>query len=419
MNVWRESLTIIKGFRQCLEVAPLPVISLIIYVTLRSSSIFPDELFFVAVSPQIAQKPPLWQPAYFGWYDILLFFSIGISFTLGSIKVFKQNLVFILTLALIIILSFVHGLIFGYGFILDAVIYFFRFTFTFCLAVWLVKCVGSKATESLAIALFILLAITALFVYTLSYPQSLRMYASGMTTASFSQVCVIVCLLSFWRRYYLYLLISLIFLVLTFSKTSILILLILILFQIQTKIFKVAKFVALVLVGFALAFYLLTNLFGQNFLSFLAVYTSFKQLLTLSGRTEIWNYAGYLLQSGQIPLLGVGFNAASSLILSNNFYILWNDFTYLVNTTYYYPPTFHSIWIEYGFGLGILSFIIFGLILKRIWQTFYYQCHSAFLIFAFFLLCQSIDFTFYRPKEAIIWSFILGLAEGQWRVRSD
>jgi len=31
------------------------------------------------------------------------------------------------------------------------------------------------------------------------------------------------------------------------------------------------------------------------------------------------------------------------------------------------------------------------------------------------LMSQSGDFTFYRPKELIIWSLMLGLAEGQWR----
>ena len=308
---------------------------------------------------------------------------------------------------------------FGYGLILDGLIYFVRFTFAFCLTVWLVKRVGNKATESLVIVLFLFLAITALFVYTLSYPQSLRMYASGMTTASFSQVATIVCLLAFWRKYNLLLLVCLLFLALTFSKTSILIFLCLILFQLKTKVLKIAKVGLFILLGVSGLIYFLGNLLGQHFFSFFTIYTNLKQILSLSGRTEIWAYAEHLLEIGQIPVLGLGFNAASSLILSNNFYLLWNDFTYLVNTTYYYPPTFHSIWIEYGFGLGILSVIIFGLILKRIWQTFRYQCQPAFFIFTFFLLCQSIDFTFYRPKEVVIWSLILGLAEGQWRVKIE
>ncbi|MBA2748620.1 MAG: hypothetical protein H0U45_07720 [Tatlockia sp.] len=321
-------------------------------------------------------------------------------------------------MAAIILLSFVHGLTFGYDFILNAVIYFFRFTFAFCFAVWLVKRVGNQATESFVIILFILLAITALFVYTLIYLASFRMYASGMTTASFSQVATMVCLISFWRKYHFIFVVSLLFLFLTFSKTSILLLLGLLFFQMRANIFKFAKLIFLALSGFCLLFYLLKNLFGQRFFLFLSVYTSFKQLLTLSGRTEIWNYAGSLLTSGQIPLLGLGFNAASSLIFSNNFYLLWNDFDYLVQTTYY-PPIFHSIWIKYGFGLGILSIVIFGIILKRIWQSFQYQCQPGFFIFSLFLLCQSIDFTLYRPKEVIIWSFILGLAEGQWRVESE
>ncbi len=419
MNIKSEIIAITEGFKQCFNVAPLPVISLVIYVTLRSRAIFPDELAVKALSPQVAPKPSLWQPAYFGWYDLLFFFTFISSFALGYIKFFKQNLVFILILALIIILSFVHGSTFGYGLIWDAFIYFFRFIFAFCFAAWLVKEIGSRATESLVIVLFVLLAITSLFVYTLIYPQSFRMYASGMTTASFSQVAVVVCLVSFWRKYNLLFITSLLFLFLTFSKTSIIIFLTLVLFHLKATLSKIAKFATFILLSFPVLFYLLASLFGQRFYSFLAVYTSLKQILTLSGRTEIWSYAGYLLESGQVPLLGLGFNAASSLILSNNFYLLWNDFAYLVKTTYYYPPTFHSIWIEYGFGLGILSIIIFSIILKRIWQTFCHQCQPAFFIFSFFILCQSVDYTFYRPKEVIIWSLILGLAEGQWRVESE
>jgi hypothetical protein len=195
MNIKSEVTLVIEGFKQCLRVASLPIISLILYIGLQSSSIFPDELFVKALSPQIAPKPHLWQPAYFGWYDLLMFFSIGFSFALGHIKIPKSSLIFLLVLALIIFLSFINGLTLNYGLILDGLIYFVRFTFAFCFTVWLVRWVGNKATESLVIVLFIFLAITPLFAYTLSYPQSLRMYASGMITASFGQVATVVCLL--------------------------------------------------------------------------------------------------------------------------------------------------------------------------------------------------------------------------------
>ena len=45
----------------------------------------------------------------------------------------------------------------------------------------------------------------------------------------------------------------------------------------------------------------------------------------------------------------------------------------------------------------------------------FYRCYPSFFIFAFFLLSQSVDFTCYKPKEVIIWSLMLGLAEGQWQ----
>ncbi len=39
------------------------------------------------------------------------------------------------------------------------------------------------------------------------------------------------------------------------------------------------------------------------------------------------------------------------------------------------------------------------------------------MIFSFFLLSQSLDFTFFRPKEIVLWALMLGLAEGEFQLQ--
>jgi hypothetical protein len=155
--------------------------------------------------------------------------------------------------------------------------------------------------------------------------------------------------------------------------------------------------------------FMLLNFWGDLFVSVIAERTDAEGISTLNSRDVIWKHALELLDSGYIPLFGVGWNATPSVIINTNLSFISEDGVY-------YSAHFHSILIEYGLGLGISSLFIWFCLIKRIWQTFYHHCYPAFFIFAFFLMSQSGDFTFYRPKELIIWSLMLGLAEGQWRV---
>ena len=399
----KNSITpIINGFKECLYIAPLPVLCLVIYMGLRSSIIFPDGL------PSPYEQQQLWQRSYLGWYDFLFLSSVVISFILSSLKLAKDNFIFIWTIALIILLSLINGLTLGKEVALDALVNFFRFACAFSLSVWLVRRLGSKAAEALIVCLFIILAITALLVYSLQFRTFVRIYASAMAVASFSQVTVIVCFIALLRKYNCVLGIALIFLVMTFSKTSILLFLFLLLFSGKFTISNQLKYLFFILFVAVSVVFIALKIASNEYTAFFSFYTDIDNIFTLSGRTPIWEYALHLLQSGNIPLLGVGFNAAASLFAIGNFYY------FEVGKIYYYPH-FHSILIEYGFGFGILSGFIFFIILKRIWQTFRSNCNLSFLIFSFFFLCQSLDFTFYLPKEMIIWSLILGLAEGQWR----
>ena len=387
------------NFKKCLKLAPLSVTSLIIYMSLKSTQIFTDE-----------PLTNLWHPAYLGWYDFLLGGSIVITIINGAVKLDVKDLLFILSLLTILLLSFVKSDELGYGYILDSVVCILRFLFSFYLAKGLVMRLGIETAESILMILFIVLAISALFVYQLQFGSFNRIYAAAMTVASFSQVSVVVCLIALLRKHNKMILFSLLFLLLTFSRTSVVLLLLL--FAIYCRKLPLTTTIKYfsIMIGFTIfAIFMLMNFGGDVFASVIADRTDTEGLATLNSRDAIWKHALTILDSGYIPLFGVGWNATPSLIVNTNL-------SFIDKEGVYYPPHFHSIVIEYACGLGISSLFIWFCLIKRIWQTFYHHCYPAFFIFAFFLMSQSGDFTFYRPKELIIWSLMLGLAEGQWRI---
>jgi O-Antigen ligase len=395
-----KSSGVFEDFKKCLKLAPLPVISLIVYMSLKSTQIFPDD----------RQLTNLWHPAYLGWYDFLLGGSIAISTINGAVKLDVKDLLFILSLVTIVCLSFVNTEELGNEYILDSIVCLLRFLLSFYFAKSLVIRLGSETTESMLIILFIILAISALFVYRLQFGSFNRIYAAAMTVASFSQVSVIVCLIALIRNYNKMILFSLIFLFLTFSRTSILLLFLLFMvYSRKLPLTTTIKYYS-IMIGFIIfAVFMLLTVGADIFASVIADRTDTEELATLNSRDAIWKHALMIMDSGYIPPFGVGWNATPSLIVNTNLSFINKDEAY-------YPPHFHNIVIEYACGLGISSLFIWFCLIKRIWQTFYHHCYPAFFIFAFFLMSQSGDFTFYRPKELILWSLMLGLAEGQWSV---
>lgn len=394
-----KSAGILEDFKKCLKLAPIAIISLIVYISLRSTDIFPDGKPF----------SNLWHPIYLGWYDFLLGASILISLIKGEIKLVQKDLLFVLSLLLIVALSFLSGIELGEQYILDTTVFFFRFILLFCLGKGLVSRLGVQITESILMILFIILGFSALFVYQLQLGSFNRIYAAAMSVPSFSQVSVIVCLIALIRKNNIMVLFSLVFLLLTFSRTSIL--LFLLLFMVYSRKIPLRTTIKYytIMIGLAtFTIFILLNFAGDIFTSVIAERTNTEGISTLNSRDAIWLNALRQLDSGAIPLFGVGWNATPSLILKTNLSFISKD-------DVYYPPHYHSIIVEYALGLGISSLFIWFCLIKRIWQTFYHHCYPAFFIFAFFLTSQSGDFTFYPPKEVILWSLMLGIAEGQWR----
>jgi len=390
---------------QCVYLAPVPVLSLFIYMGLRSTMIFPLD------DPISSLDRSQWHLSYLGWYDILFGVSACLSIVRGGIAISKTTLAIASTFFLIILISLIEGSKLGVESITDSLVYFLRFFLAFILSDWLARSLGVKIAEKFLIALFFVLAISAIFVYSLQFGTFNRIYAAGMSVASFSQIAAVVCLIAIVRKYNTILLISLSFLLLTFSRTSIFcFLLLLCVYAIHAKNsrFRVKlKYCTLIAAFLVLTSLLLVMAGGVQFDFITSGRFNVEEIFSLNGRVSIWEYGLNLFESGRIPISGVGYNGAPSLISDSSFII--SD-----STHDYAPAHFHSIFLEFGFGLGIFSVFIFYYLLVRIIKTFRARCYPAFFIFSFFALSQSIDFTFYNPKEVIIWSLILGIAESQW-----
>jgi hypothetical protein len=397
---------IIGGLKQCINCAPLPVFVLFIYMALRSSWLFPEQSDLASI------RSPLWHNAYLGWCDLLLAGSMCLSVLGRSISLTKKNLDFLLVLSLIILLSFINGSKLGSDYIIDASVSFLRFGIAFILSIQLVRRLGAHAVESFLIGLFMVLALSALFVYSLQFGKFNRIYASGMSVASFSQVAAVVSFIAIFRRYKYLLLISTPFLLLTFSRISIAAFLFLtIIFLVRSKrasFLTRVKYLVPIIGFLIIATFSLIKYGGPQFTFLVTDRLNTKQVSNLNNRSSIWENGWYLLRSGYVPVSGVGFNAAPSLFSINSFSFEEEDRDM-------HPVSFHSIFFEYGFGFGIFSLFIFYYLIKRVVQSFIHRSHLAFFIFSFFLISQSLDFTFYGPKEVIIWSLFLGLGEGLWR----
>lgn len=405
-NQLNNSVSLFAYWKKCISYAPFPVISLVIYMSLRSAELFAAE--------DIASNY-LWHAAYTGWYDLLLVCSILLSFIFGLIRLEKDTLIFILTLATIVILSVISKLdILGGQYVFDALVYLVRFILSFSLAKELVNRLGTQTVEGLVILLFIVLAITAVIVYALQFEINNRIYAASMTAASFGHVAATISLIAVIRNYKIILLISSVFLFLTFSRTSIALLFIFLFIYscnlpmaTRLKSYLITTFITISVI------YLFLQYGGDAFETVISSRLDMEEISTLNARDEIWKLALSIITSGSIPLFGAGFIATPYLIENANL-------KFLTSEGWYVPPHFHSIIFEYILSLGISSLLIFYYLFKRVWQTFNKKnCLTAFFIFAFFIGSQSFDFTLYRPKEIIITGLLLGLAEGDWKTECN
>ena len=124
-------------------------------------------------------------------------------------------------------------------------------------------------------------------------------------------------------------------------------------------------------------------------------------------RLDIWQFAKHDLVSGQIPMFGIGFGCTPGLLEGVELRTPdgWAQATH-----------FHSIFIEHAFGLGIMAIVPLVWIARRTIDSMVLRSPGA-LLFVLFLACQAVDYSFYRPKEVVFWSLVLGIADAQTRRR--
>lgn len=391
-----------RGFRRCLVAVPLPIIALMLYLGLRSSTILPYGLH---------QVNGIYHPAYFGWYDFVLAYSIVFSFFTGSLQLKIKDLLPVLVGFCIISISWISTYEADRTFIIAGLICFCRFAIVFVLGKALVRKLGYRTAENILLALYGILAVSAVLWYSIQFGGvQNRMAASAMTSASFGQVSAIMCLIFYARKYYSALFFSFIFLFLSFSRTSLLLFLLLIFIQnrrlIPLNLIKyVVGFVFLVIIGVML----MQQYGGEQTQVVLESRLSMEEVSNLNGRSEIWSIAIDQIEKGEVPWTGVGFHMTPSLIKDTNLkFIQYHDVGYFI------PSHYHNMLIEYTLSLGVLALIIFLFLITRIWQTFRLNCCPAFYIYAFFFFSQAMDYTIFAPKETVIFAIMLGLAEGQF-----
>ena len=406
MFAFKNLNTIVKDFKTCLYIVPLPILSLMLYAGLKSTVIFEGGLH---------QFNGSFHPAYFGWYDLVLGYSLIFSFVSCTLKPKLQDLVLGLIVLFMISASWLGTYESDRAFIVDGLICFLRFFLTYLFAKSLANRVGNKVAESVLIVLYGVLGANAILWYTLQFGDQNRLAASAMTSPSFGQISALMCLLFYSRKHYIPLIASCILLILTFSRTSLLLFLLMAIVQNrQLNLLKIVKYLVgfVALVGIAIV--LLIKYGGAGTQVVLASRFSLDELSNLNGRSDMWAQALDLIQSGQIPMFGVGFHMAPLVIVESNLkYLRFYD------VGFYIPPHFHNIIVEYIIGLGLFSLVIFAYFLVRIWQTFKYGCNPAFSIFSFFFLSQTLDYTFNAPKEIILFSLMLGFAEHQWQQQKE
>jgi hypothetical protein len=392
------------GLVQCLRHAPLGVLAFLAYLCLKSSWIF-DETAYLQQTP--------WHFDFAGWYDAVLVAAVALSFVGGGVRVTKSALMVVGILAVIILASLIPPGPLGLAPALSAAVYFARFAAGFLLAHALTTSLGVEAVEAVVLGATLLLMASSIFVASLQTGGYHQLYYAGMGSGSSGQLTAIACLIALHRKNMVVVFVTSLVMMLILSRTAMVTLLgfaaiQLLLSRRLAPRTRVLVCVLLLLAGL-LGLYLVDSF--DYFSGILDNRLDLDNISTLAFRINIWDYAVYALRTRDLPLFGLGFNVAPSWILGAHIRTPGGfDF---------YPPSFHSMFFEYVIGLGVLSPVIFYYLLQRTARSFRLRCNPTCYVFAFFLITQNIDFNVYLPKEVLLWSFLLGMAEADYARAKD
>ncbi len=396
-----NSLTNLRFWTKAFLAAPLIVLGLYIYMGLPSRFIFPE-------GSMDTLQP--WHPGFLGWYDLVLGFCLVIGTLALRVHVPLHDLA-VGGFVLAAIVASVAGSDWGFSWelLVDDIAYWFRFFAPFVAFVALVNRLGEKAAETVLVGMAAVLMFTSLFVFRLQYGTLHRFYSSGMTVGSFSQAMLVLFVIAMVRANGPLMLVSALFLILTFSRTALALwvgcLTYYFLSRAGLSIAKRLVYSVLIILMSGVAVYFLMR--NPEFRFVIEDRLNPDDIATFNKRFVIWEYGADLVMADRVPLTGIGFHFTPSVLMD---YMIFSP----TEGNLLYFPSFHSIILEYGVGLGILAVPIFAGVLWRIWLTWRFGCYLPFLIFILFFVSQSIDFTFYHPKEVVMWGAFLGVAEGEW-----
>jgi hypothetical protein len=384
-----------------LKKAPLIALLLCLYISLPSSVIF---------SEIGAEQFQPWHPGFAGWYDVAVLVPLAIWSALNSAGVGSKTLAFLGLLYGIICISILsNDFSDRMSCLFDATVYWARFSIPLVATKAVCRKFDRSTGEAIAFAMSLVLMASSFFVLRLQFGITNRLYGSGMTIGSFAQVMLATFILAISSRNKFMLSLSTLFLTLTFSRTSIALWIVAVVFLYFTmngrNSINRSFLLVLSLCLFAGAVTVVVR--DPDFQSLLEDRTDVESISTFSTRLAVWDYGLELIARGDVPVLGIGFSRTASKLMFFRPYLsgaLENG----------YFPTFHSIILEYVIGLGVLSAPIFILVFRRLVGLWRSPFQSSFMLYALFLASQAFDFTFYRPKETVIWGVLLGIAEADW-----
>jgi hypothetical protein len=396
-------LSFTTSFLAVIKIAPLSGPFLVIYLCLPSTIIIP---------PESVQYNEFWHPAYITFNDGLLILFMAADCLLGKLKLPNGFVVFFFTGLMAFFFSWIiNEEDISLRLALDMLTHWIRFLAAFTILFSIkIRC-SNSSVELYWILISFGLCISSLFVAALQYEGLHRIWAAGMTVASFSQFLAATVLIMMVRKRLFMVFIFSIFLLLTVSRTSIISLLVAVsIFNLLDgregmKIFLQGL---LLIATIALSsYYIYIYDFSTVFASVIDSAFEPESVSTLNSRTIIWAYAqDLLLNKDVVPWSGIGLFGTPKLL------------SQLISGEDTYPVAhFHNFFLEFIIGGGVFSLPLILLPLYRAFISFLYGVRLAGCIYILFLITQTIDFTLYGTKSILAWGIIFGYAESMIYLR--
>ena len=397
----RTFLSFTASFIAVIKVAPLSGPFLVIYLCLPSTIIMP---------PESVQYREFWHPAYITFNDGILVLFVATDFLLGKLKLPNGFVVFFFTGLMVFFFSWIiNEEDISFRLALDMLAHWIRFLAAFAILFSIkIRCSNSSA-ELYWILISIGLCISSLFVANLQYERLHRIWAAGMTVASFSQFLAATVLIMMVRKRFFMVLIFSVFLLFSVSRTSIIALLVAVF---VFNLLDGREGMKIILQGLFLI--VAITLFGYYAYGFSTVFARVidsafepESVLTLNSRTIIWDYAqDLLLNKGVVSWNGIGLFGTPKLLGQ---LVSGEDGSQVRH--------FHNFFLEFIIGGGIFALPLILLPLYRAFISFLYGVRLAGCIYILFLITQTIDFTLYGTKSILAWGIILGYAESMIYLR--